>query len=288
VLLVLNMPVQHDEFLHDSLSLGNFRRLSQFVNDYSGIKMPDGKQTMLEGRLRRRLRVTGINSLDDYCHFLFEQGGIDQEAIYLIDAITTNKTDFFREPAHFDYLQNVALPRLTAEGVTRLRAWSAACSIGAEPYTMAMTIADYAERRGPLAYFILATDLCTDVLSNAKKGVYPLEMMATVPVSMQRKHVRVARASERAEVRIAPELRSQVGFARLNFMDEVYPVSEKMHVIFCRNVLIYFDRPTQEKVLSRLCDCLMPNGYLFIGHSESITAFNLPVKTVANTIFQKI
>lgn len=272
----------------DRLSAKNFRRLSEFVSCYSGIKMPPGKQTMLEGRLRRRLRSTGFASLDDYCTYLFDNDGLETEAVALIDAVTTNKTDFFREPKHFEFLKRYALPALVRNGRTSLRLWSAACSVGAEPYTAAMIVADFAESSGPLNYFVLATDLSTDVLAAARKGIYPASMLAPVPDDYVRRFVLRSSDPTSNLMRIAPALRSKVGFARMNFMDETYPIGEPVDVIFCRNVLIYFDKPTQAKVLSRLCDCLAPGGYLFIGHSESITGFNLPVRTVANTIFQKI
>lgn len=272
----------------DQLSAKNFRRLSAFVSSYSGIKMPPGKQTMLEGRLRRRLRATGFESLDAYCTYLFENDGLETEAVALIDAVTTNKTDFFREPKHFEYLQNYALPSLVRSGRTSLRLWSAACSVGAEPYTLAMVLADFAERSRPLDYFILATDLSTDVLTAARKGIYPSGMLAPVPQDYMQRFVLRSSDPRSNLVRVSSALRSKVGFARMNFMDDAYPIGEPVDVIFCRNVLIYFDKVTQAKVLARLCDCLAPGGYLFIGHSESITGFNLPVRTVANTIFQKV
>ena len=272
----------------DQLSAKNFRRLSAFVSSYSGIKMPPGKQTMLEGRLRRRLRATGFESLDAYCTYLFENDGLETEAVALIDAVTTNKTDFFREPKHFEYLQNYALPSLVRSGRTSLRLWSAACSVGAEPYTLAMVLADFAERSRPLDYFILATDLSTDVLTAARKGIYPSGMLAPVPQDYMQRFVLRSSDPRSNLVRVSSALRSKVGFARMNFMDDAYPIGDPVDVIFCRNVLIYFDKVTQAKVLARLCDCLAPGGYLFIGHSESITGFNLPVRTVANTIFQKV
>ena len=271
----------------DHLSTREFRQLAKFINDYSGIKMPDAKKTMLEGRLRRRLRVTGYETFTDYCRFLFDEGGLEREAIYLIDVVTTNKTDFFREPAHFEYLVDKALPELMRRGINSLRVWSSACSIGAEPYTLAMVLSDFAEAHRPLSYFILATDLSTEVLEAARHGVYALDMLAPVPPAMKRRYVRVSNEA-RPHARIAPELRSSIGFARLNLMDNAYPVGEPMDIIFCRNVLIYFDKETQAKVLSRLCDRLKPGGYLFIGHSESVTGFNLPLRTVSNTVFERI
>ena len=280
---------QRMESMDDRLSKRNFDTLSRYIYDYSGIKMPITKITMLEGRLRRRLRATGITTLDAYCEYLFKQNGLATESTYLIDAVTTNKTDFFREPKHFEYVEQVALPQMLAAGHKQLRVWSSACSTGAEPYTMAMVLQEFASAHREIDYRILATDLSTDVLEVARRGVYPRDMVApVVPKGMQQKYVMVARDKTRTDVRISPRLRAKVGFARLNLMDESYSVGDPMHMIFCRNVLIYFDKVTQAKVLTRLCDCLMTGGYLFVGHSESVTGISLPVKQVANTVFRKV
>lgn len=272
----------------DRISKRNFDRLARYIYDYSGIKMPQSKLTMLEGRLRRRLRATGIVSFDDYCDYLFNEGGIEHEAVYLIDAVTTNKTDFFRESRHFDYMAESALPALAKRGYRNLRVWSSACSTGAEPYTIAMVMQDFVERRNDLDYSILATDLSTDVLQTAHQGIYPADLVAPVPSDMMRKYVMRSIRPGNSEVRIAPKLRSRIGFARMNLMDAKYPVGDPMHIIFCRNVLIYFDKPTQAAVLSRLTDCLIPGGYMFIGHSKSITGIDLPLEQVSNTVFQKV
>ncbi|MFK4768954.1 MULTISPECIES: CheR family methyltransferase [Rhizobiaceae] len=276
--------------LDDQLSKRNFEALSKFIYSYSGIKMPLSKSTMLEGRLRRRLRVTGIATFDDYCDYLFNQGGIEREAIYLIDAVTTNKTDFFREPKHFDYMRDVALGDIMRQfSERRLRIWSSACSTGAEPYTLAMVMSDYLQSQAPdRDYFILATDLSTDVLQKAQKGIYSSDMMAPVPPDMMRRYVMRAANAHRQEMRVAPMLRQKVGFARMNLMDAKYPIGDPMHIIFCRNVLIYFDKQTQQQVLTRLCNSLVPGGYLFIGHSETVSGFDLPIRQVANTIFKRI
>ncbi|KQW24219.1 chemotaxis protein CheR [Rhizobium sp. Root274] len=274
--------------LGDGLSARNFDLLSRYIYDYSGIKMPVTKKTMLEGRLRRRLRFVGIDGLNEYCDYLFKDGGIESEAIHLIDVVTTNKTDFFREPTHFDHLTNKALPDLVAKGHRRLRIWSSACSIGAEPYTLAMVIEDFSQANGGPDYSILATDLSTDVLRVAKRGIFSTAMIEPVDRERRKRYVMEPRDPARGEVRIHPKLRAKVGFARLNLMDTSYSVGDAMHVIFCRNVLIYFDKKTQEKVLSRLCDKLVSGGYLYVGHSETITGFALPVRQVANTVFQKV
>jgi chemotaxis protein methyltransferase CheR len=271
----------------DPMSKRNFARLAAYIYDYSGIKMPESKKTMLEGRLRRRQRASGARTLDDYCDYIFAGENLAQEGLSLINAVTTNKTDFFREPGHFDYLSKVILPEMTARGVRSIRAWSAACSTGPEPYTLAMVLDDHAETQGGPDYGILATDLDTDVLEAARAGIYPAELVDPVPDALQRKYVMFPRDPARRDVRMVPALRSAIGFARLNLMDDRYPVGEPMHLVFCRNVLIYFDKPTQKQVVSRLVDCLKPGGYLFLGHSESITGHDLPLTQVANTVFRK-
>ena len=278
------------QLLDDRLSNRNFELLSKFIYDYSGIKMPLNKMTMLEGRLRRRLRATGMTSFDGYCDYLFKHSGLESETVFLIDAVTTNKTDFFREPKHFEYMVKGALPALMKSFADRrIRIWSSACSTGAEPYTLAMVMNEFvATSAQERDYFILATDLSTDVLEKAQRGIYPNEVLQPVPPDMMRKYVMRSADKHRHEMRISPKLRSKVGFARLNLMDDNYPVGDPMHIVFCRNVLIYFDKPTQNHVLTRLCNCLLPGGYLFIGHSETVTGLDLPIRQVANTVFQRI
>lgn len=276
-----------DSLASDQLSSRNFKRLAELIHGYSGIKMPVNKRTMLEGRLRRRMRATRIPSLNAYCHFLFEEEGLDHEIIHLIDAVTTNKTEFFREPAHFQFLTDKALPALAKNGRRVIKAWSAACSTGAEPYTLAMLLEEHRRANRRQDYSILCTDLCTEVLGQAVVGVFSEAMIEPVEMELRRRYVMRARDASRNHVRIAPELRAKLSFARLNLMDDAYPVENDMDLVFCRNILIYFDRPTQEKVLGRLCDHLRPGGHLFLGHSESIGGFDLPVVQVANTVFQR-
>ena len=271
----------------DQLSAKNFARLAAFIHDYSGVKMPGSKKTMLEGRLRRRMRTYGYINLNDYCRFLFEDGGLEAETVHLIDVVTTNKTEFFREPSHFDFLEKKGLPALTGGRRKPIRAWSAAASIGAEAYTLAMVLEDFVADRPGLDYSILATDICTDVLARGVAGRYPEIMIEPVSMARRRQYLMQSKDRSLGEVRIRPDLRSKVAFARLNLMDETYPVDRDLDIIFCRNILIYFDKPTQAKVLGRLCDHLVPGGYLFLGHSESIVGLDLPVRQVANTVFQK-
>jgi chemotaxis protein methyltransferase CheR len=271
----------------ETLSNRNFERLAQFIQGYSGIKMPSNKRTMLEGRLRRRMRATRIDDVNAYCHYLFEEDGMASEVIHLIDAVTTNKTEFFREPAHFDFLTAKGLPALAAKGKRDIKIWSSACSTGAEPYTIAMVMDEFCAKQRGADYSILCTDICTEVLGQAIAGRFSEAMIEPVSMPRRQQYLMRARDASRGEVRIKPHLRSKLSFGRLNLMDETYPVDPNFDIIFCRNILIYFDKPTQAKVLSRLCGHLSPGGYLFLGHSESIVGIELPVTQIANTVFQK-
>jgi len=275
----------------DRLKPSDFRRLAAFIEDYSGIRMPPTKLTMLEGRLRHRMRDIGAASLADYCRDLFQEDGLQSEAVHLIDAVTTNKTDFFREPEHFSILVEQALPALVADRPAgpqaQVKLWSAACSTGAEPYTMAMVLAAWRQHHASQRFAILATDLSTEVLRTARRAIYPEAMVSVVPPELRHRYLLRSRDRSRRLVRIVPELRGLVSFARLNLMDAEYCVDRDFDVIFCRNVLIYFDKPTQHAVLQRLCRHLRPGGYLFLGHSESLAGMALPLHPVANTVLRR-
>jgi chemotaxis protein methyltransferase CheR len=274
----------------DHLRQSDFRRLAAFIEEYSGIQMPPSKITMLEGRLRHRLRETGAASLSDYCRMVFEGHGLQTEAVHLIDAVTTNKTDFFREPEHFHILVQQVLPALLADRNTgeqgQVKLWSAACSTGAEPYTLAMVMTDWREHRHGLRISILGTDLSTDVLEVARRAIYPEAMVTVVPPEFRQRYLLRSRDRTRRLVRIVPELRRCVTFRRLNLMDAEYQADRNIDVIFCRNVLIYFDKPTQQAVLQRLCRNLRAGGFLFLGHSESLAGLSLPLHAVANAVFR--
>jgi len=178
-----------------------------------------------------------------------------------------------------------ALPMLHAMGRRRLKAWSAACSNGAEPYTIAMVMDEFCSDKRDCDYSILGTDLSTEVLDQAVAGIYSTPMIE--PVSLERRRKYLLRSPRGDKVRIVPGLRAKHRFARLNLMDDSYPIDRDMDLIFCRNILIYFDKPGQEAVLKRLCSHLRPGGFLFMGHSESITGFDLPVDQIASTVFRR-
>ncbi|HTI81115.1 MAG TPA: CheR family methyltransferase [Acetobacteraceae bacterium] len=275
----------------DHLSRRDFDRLARFIHGYSGIKVPPAKKTMVEGRLRRRVAANRFPSLTDYCRFLFEEDGLEAETVHLIDVITTNKTDFFREPNHFQFLAETAVPQLLAanpvDGDNVIRVWSTASSIGAEPYTLAMVLHAASDELRRFRFSILATDLSTQVLQTAVQAIYPQALIAPVPMDMRRRYLLRSRNAARDVVRIAPEIRRLVRFGRLNLMDEDYPVEQGLDIIFCRNILIYFDKRTQQSVLSKLCGHLRPGGFLFLGHSESLAGPQLPLSPVGPTVFRR-
>jgi chemotaxis protein methyltransferase CheR len=275
----------------DLLRREDFDLIAKFIMDTTGIKIPPGKKTMVEGRLRRRVRALGLANLHDYCRHLFDQGGFAAEAVHLIDAVTTNKTDFFREPSHFAYLRDKVLPAADSGGGGRQRpfkVWSAAASIGAEVYTIAMILADFADANGGDWHFsVLGSDISTAVLTKAARAIYAEDMIAPVPLEMRKRHLLRSIDKQSRLVRIAPELRQHVRFLHLNLMDQLYPVDPDFDVIFCRNLLIYFDQPTQEQVVGRLCRHLRPGGTLFLGHAESLAGKHLPLDWLGDAIFRR-
>jgi len=272
----------------DKIGTRTFKRLAAYIEGETGIKMPDSKRHLVEGRLVRSLRGSAANSIDEYCeHILSGQAGED-EVWDLINAMTTNKTDFFREPNHFTYLRENILPEFARDNIRRIRCWSAAASTGMEAYTLAMVIDDFIASERALDFEILATDIDTNVLAEARRAVYSLESLAPVPQAMRAKYVQRANDPRRKEARISAQLRKKVAFARMNLMDRAYPVGAAMDLIMCRNVLIYFEKAVQGRVIAQLCECLRPGGYLMLGHSESTMGLDLPLTTVANTVFRKI
>jgi chemotaxis protein methyltransferase CheR len=270
----------------------DFARLAAFIEDYAGIKMPPSKSTLLEGRLQRRVRARGLASLEAYCHYLFEQDGLESETVHLIDAVSTNKTDFFREPEQFRLLRERLLPEMirgrSLAQRPKVSIWSSACSTGAEPYTLAMVLSEFAADVAPVQSSILATDINSEVLATARLGIYPEEVVRPIPTALRQRYVLRSRDRQRGLVRMVPELRSMVRFARLNLMAASYDVDRAFDLVFCRNVLIYFHRRTQGEVLGRLCLHLRPGGHLFLGHSESINGLGLPLQALGHNVFLRV
>lgn len=268
-----------------------FCRLSEFIHGECGIKLPPAKKIMLEARLQKRLKAVGMKTFSDYCDFLFSPRGIEQELVHMIDVVTTNKTDFFREPAHFNYLTQTALPemmRLHGAGINRkIVIWSAGCSTGEEPYTLAMVLSEFAEKVRGFSFVLLATDISTRVLEIAQRAVYSEEKIAPVPQALRKKYLLRSKDKNSNLVRIVPELRALVKFRRLNFLEGDFGMREPVDIIFCRNVIIYFNKETQEIVLNRFYRHIIPGGYVFMGHSETLNGLDVPFVQAHPTIYRR-
>jgi len=264
-----------------TLSNRDFLRLKEFIYKECGINIIDSKRPMLEARLQKRLRKLEFISFSQYCDYLFSPKGIEQELTEMINQVTTNKTDFFREPAHFDYLRHKVLPELSPTRST-IMVWSAGCSSGEEPYTLAMVLEEFG-----CNFIILATDISTNVLDKAKLAIYNEEMIDPIPPELRKKYLLTSKDRAKRLFRITPELRERVKFRRLNFMDGDFGFREPMDIIFCRNVIIYFDKPTQERLLNKFCNYLSPHGYIFMGHSETLFGMDVPLIQAAPTVYRK-
>ncbi len=270
------------------LSPASFARFASYITSELGIKMPESKLTMVQGRLLRRVRELRMESLEKYGEYLFASSH-SEEREHFINAITTNKTDFFREPEHFAYLSDLVLPAWSrsARPGARFKAWSAGCSSGEEPYTLAMVLAEYAVRQPGFDFAILGTDISTKVLARAREGIYEESQILAVPPELRAKYLLKSRNPVEKLGRIVPGLRKRVGFHQLNFMEDHFCIKDIFDVVFFRNVMIYFDRSTQEAVVGKICRHLAPGGYLFAGHSESLAGLEIPVESVKASMYRK-
>jgi len=268
-----------------------FNLFSSFIYEQVGIQLPPAKKTMLEARLQKRLKALAIDTFEAYGTFVFSPEGQQAELVHLIDVVTTNKTDFFREPGHFDYLTQKAVPTILAQRKSHppqpLRIWSAGCSSGEEPYTLAMVLAEFAAMNHGFRYSILASDISTRILETARTAVYPEERTAGIAMNIKKNYLLRSKDRNRALVRVCPELRSRVAFRRINFMDPDLGIAEKMDIIFCRNVVIYFDKPTQQELMRKFHQQLRPGGFLFLGHSETLNGIDVDFTTVGSTVYRK-
>jgi chemotaxis protein methyltransferase CheR len=268
----------------------DFGKLSTFVYEELGIKMPYAKKIMLQSRLQKRLADLKIESFKDYIEFVFSKEGLEDEIIKMIDLITTNKTDFFRESSHFDYLTSTVLPEFCSGKPNKkiIKIWSAGCSSGEEPFTISIVLREFFQNHPDFDFEIFATDISLRILQKATTAIYPEDRVSAIPTSLKRKYFLKSKDQVNKTVRLIPEIRSRVTFQRLNFMDQYYAVEKEFDIIFCRNVLIYFDRDTQQQVITKLASKLRYNGIFFLGHSESITNMKVPLSQIKPTIFRKI
>ena len=261
----------------------DFRFIRQFIAREAGIELSDAKRNLVYGRLSRRLRTLGLSSFSDYCKRL--ESVDDEELEHCVNALTTNLTSFFREAHHFDFLQQRLLPTLLKEKREPvLRAWSAGCSTGEEPYSLAMVLAECVPPDWSIK--LLATDLDSSVVATGAAGQYTLERITGISDARRKRWFLRGKGAQEGQVRVRQELRDRVTFRRLNLL-EPWPMQQKFDFIFCRNVVIYFSKDTQRILFDRFADQLMPHGHLFIGHSETLYRVSDRFKPLGNTVYQR-
>jgi len=264
-----------------------FEFIRSVVYERSRINLSPDKRELVSARLGKRLRATKLPSLGDYCRLL-KSPGAEEELGNLIDAISTNHTFFFRESVHFDFLRDKVVPEMTAraraERWRRFYVWSAACSSGEEPYSIAITLA---ESLTGWPWRIEATDISHRILEKAQAGIYRDETVDRLPRATIKTFFQRGFGPQDGNYRVKATLRDQIGFRHLNLLEGEPPFPEPFQVIFCRNVMIYFDRPTQEELVNKLARRLVPGGYLFVGHAESLTTIRHPLQTVRPAVYRR-
>jgi len=284
----IGFPRMHASFTA-KLSGEAYRTLVGLVYQHSHIRIGPDKQPMLANRLRKRLHTLGLASYDEYCAVLRSAQGPD-EIEQLVDLISTNHTRFFREPEHFTYLTGrmlpELLPRLTAEG-SPLRVWSAAASSGEEPYSLAIMVAEFFREHPFLDWRVEASDISHHMLAVAERGIYPLDPRHALPPELLRRYFQRGVGDRAGTCRVKAELRERVRFQRINLFQAEYPVPRDQHVIFCRNVMIYFDPASRATLVQKLARQLAPGGLLVIGHSESLLGIRHDLEPVRQSVFRK-
>ena len=271
------------------LSAEAYRTLVALVYQHSHIRLGPDKQSMLANRLRKRLRALGLDSYDAYCALLRSAQGPD-EIEQLVDLISTNHTRFFREPEHFTFLTGrmlpELLPRLVAEG-SPLRIWSAAGSSGEEPYSLAIVLAEFFREHASVDWRVEASDISHRMLAEAERGIYPLDTRHALPPALLKRYFQRGVGDHAGSCRVKAELRKRVRFQRINLFQAEYPVPKDQHVIFCRNVMIYFDPASRATLVHKLARQLARGGFLLIGHSESLMGIRHDLESVRQSVFRK-
>lgn len=264
----------------------DFETIQKLLYAHAGISLDDGKSDLAYGRLARRLRILRIDSFSDYLHYINSISGED-ETMHFINALTTNLTAFYREPHHFEFLADTALPEILHrhKNDRRVRLWSAGCSTGEEPYSIAMTLSESPLAKAPWDTRVLATDLDSNVVATARAGQYSAQRIAGLSKTHANKWFHCLRGGD--DVQVNEELQSLITFKQLNLMNE-WPMSGPFDMIFCRNVVIYFDKPTQKRLFDRYANMLVDDGYLFLGHSETMHKLSDRFDLVGKTIYRKV
>lgn len=270
------------------LSDKDYEFIRELIYNETRINLGHGKRELVSARIGKRLRATGCPSYSEYCEALRRNPG-NSEFYNLIDAISTNHTFFFREINHFEYLEQTVLPEFSSGklgNASKLNIWSCACSTGEEPYSVSITLAEYFERFPQLDWQINCSDISNRVLKFASDGIYDIEKLKQVKPEWKRKYFQKGEGKMDGYCRVRPELSKKLSFERINLFEPSYPWKNKFQLIFCRNVMIYFDRKTQEELVARLSKHLVPGGYLFIGHAESLAGINHPYNTIKPAVYR--
>ncbi len=267
----------------DDLTESQFDEISQLVRTLCGINLHSGKRELVRARLTRRLRDLRLPGFDDYLEYLRANQG--EEIVALLDVLSTNLTRFFREPVHFEILAEHVAGLAQRDAHAPVAIWSAGCSSGEEPYSMAIRLLETPEA-ADCDIRILATDLSTRVLATAREGVYPKTRLAEMEHGLIARHFSPVTIDDEPHYRVAEPVRRLVHFARLNLIDP-WPMQGPFSIIMCRNVMIYFDKPTQQGLIDRFYEVIRPGGLLFIGHSESLTGVDHRFRYVRPTVYEK-
>jgi len=263
-----------------------FFKLREIVYEEAGIKLSDAKRVLMQSRLVKRLRQLKLNSFGDYYDYL--QNNYDLEKDNFINLITTNKTDFFRENDHFEFMKSVVLPAIDRNGQNEIRIWSAGCSTGEEPYTLAIVLNEFFENRKKPDVKILATDIDTNVLQHGINGVYSVDQVKKVHDRIKNKYFLKGEGENEGFYKIKDHLKRYVYFRRLNLLSDSFPMKRQFDLIFCRNVIIYFDKDCQRKMFSNFYPYLKDEGYLMVGHSENISTVTDKFVLNGRTIYRKV
>ncbi len=279
------------EYNIPKISETDFLAVGELITRRYGIRMPAEKKIMFQSRLHSRLRELNIESYDEYCQFVLNPQNTERELRTMINFISTNKTEFFRESEHFLLLRSEILPDLFDRAITSqglVRCWSAGCSSGQEAFSMAMELEEFKrEYKGVFDYNILGTDVSAKVLDVATKGIYPFSQSTQIPENYLLNYVLKSKDTQKPRIKIIKPIRSKVVFNYGNLMDTEYQFDNTFELIFLRNTLIYFSRKDQMNILRNVLSHLNEGGYLFIGHSESLINFDFPIRTIAPSLYQK-
>ncbi|MFQ5532300.1 MAG: CheR family methyltransferase [Candidatus Methylomirabilales bacterium] len=274
------------------MSEEEFVLFRDLVRAEAGIALSEAKRTLVQSRLAKRLRQLGLGSYREYYDYLMERDSTGEERVQFINALTTNLTHFFREGHHFAYLRDVWLPGIQARaaetGQRRIRIWSAGCSTGEEPYSIAITLLEGLEANDGWDVCILASDIDTEVLARAAEGVYPCDRIDGISEDVLHRYFHTEKGAEADEVRVLSKVRDLIVFRQINLLDEPWPIRTRFDVIFCRNVVIYFDGPTHKRLFHRFGAALHDDGLLILGHSESLLGKEARFRHLGKTIYQKL